>query len=89
MTGALEGTTVIEVTGHVAGPYAGCLLGDLGCEVIPVWRINQEGNKIKGRVQVTEVGYAKRAGALLSWCHTGVARCLWPCGGGDGRRRAV
>ncbi len=33
---ALEGTVVIEVSGHVAGPYAGSLLGDIGCEVIKV-----------------------------------------------------
>jgi len=35
-TGALEGTIVIDLSGHVAGPYAGSLLGDLGCEVIKV-----------------------------------------------------
>ena len=35
--GALEGTVCIEVSGHVAGPYAGSLnYGDLGCEVIKV-----------------------------------------------------
>ncbi len=33
---ALEGTVVVEVSGHVAGPFAGSLLGDLGCEVIKV-----------------------------------------------------
>ena len=36
ITGALEGTVCIDVSGHVAGPYAGSLLGDLGCEVIKV-----------------------------------------------------
>jgi crotonobetainyl-CoA:carnitine CoA-transferase CaiB-like acyl-CoA transferase len=36
LTGALEGTVAIDVSGHVAGPYAGSLLGDLGCEVIKV-----------------------------------------------------
>jgi crotonobetainyl-CoA:carnitine CoA-transferase CaiB-like acyl-CoA transferase len=35
-SGALEGTVVIDISGHVAGPYAGSLLGDLGCEVIKV-----------------------------------------------------
>jgi crotonobetainyl-CoA:carnitine CoA-transferase CaiB-like acyl-CoA transferase len=34
--GALEGTIAIDLSGHVAGPYAGSLLGDLGCEVIKV-----------------------------------------------------
>jgi crotonobetainyl-CoA:carnitine CoA-transferase CaiB-like acyl-CoA transferase len=36
ISGALEGTVCIDVSGHVAGPYAGSLLGDLGCEVIKV-----------------------------------------------------
>jgi crotonobetainyl-CoA:carnitine CoA-transferase CaiB-like acyl-CoA transferase len=36
IAGALEGTVAIDVSGHVAGPYAGSLLGDLGCEVIKV-----------------------------------------------------
>jgi crotonobetainyl-CoA:carnitine CoA-transferase CaiB-like acyl-CoA transferase len=36
IAGALEGTVAIEVSGHVAGPYAGMLLGDLGCEVVKV-----------------------------------------------------
>jgi len=34
--GALEGFTCIDVSGHVAGPYASSLLGDLGCEVIKI-----------------------------------------------------
>ena len=36
MATALEGTMAIDASGHVAGPYAGSLLGDLGCEVIKV-----------------------------------------------------
>jgi formyl-CoA transferase/CoA:oxalate CoA-transferase len=36
ITGALEGTVAIDMSGHVAGPYAGSLLGDLGCDVIKV-----------------------------------------------------
>ncbi len=32
----LEGTIAVETSGHVTGPYAGSLLGDLGCEVIKV-----------------------------------------------------
>src|SRR3954462_5705191 len=36
ISGALEGTLCIDVSGHVAGPYASSLLGDLGCEVIKV-----------------------------------------------------
>src|SRR5918999_2725356 len=35
-SGALEGFTCVDVSGHVAGPYAGSLLGDLGCDVIKV-----------------------------------------------------
>ena len=34
--GALEGFTCIDVSGHVAGPYASSLLGDLGCDVIKI-----------------------------------------------------
>ena len=36
MIGALDGTVAIDASGHVAGPYAGSLLGDLGCEVLKV-----------------------------------------------------
>jgi crotonobetainyl-CoA:carnitine CoA-transferase CaiB-like acyl-CoA transferase len=36
ISGALEGFVCIDVSGHVAGPYAGSLLGDLGCDVIKV-----------------------------------------------------
>jgi len=36
ISGALEGFTCIDVSGHVAGPYASSLLGDLGCEVIKI-----------------------------------------------------
>ena len=36
ISGALEGFTCIDVSGHVAGPYATSLLGDLGCEVIKI-----------------------------------------------------
>ena len=45
---ALEGTVAIEASGHVAGPYAGCLLGDLGCEVIKV-ELPGEGDTHRGR----------------------------------------
>ncbi len=48
MDGALEGTVAIEVSGHVAGPYAGSLLGDLGCEVIKV-ELPGEGDTHRGR----------------------------------------
>src|ERR1041384_8367330 len=46
--GALAGTTAIDVSGHVAGPYAGSLLGDLGCEVIRV-ELPGEGDTHRGR----------------------------------------
>jgi crotonobetainyl-CoA:carnitine CoA-transferase CaiB-like acyl-CoA transferase len=36
ISGALEGTICVDVSGHVAGPYAGSLLGDLGCDVLKV-----------------------------------------------------
>ncbi len=36
IAGALEGITCIDVSGHVAGPYASSLLGDLGCDVIKI-----------------------------------------------------
>ena len=48
MAGALEGTVCIEVSGHVAGPYAGSLLGDLGCEVIKV-ELPNGGDTHRGR----------------------------------------
>jgi crotonobetainyl-CoA:carnitine CoA-transferase CaiB-like acyl-CoA transferase len=48
ITGALEGTICIDVSGHVAGPYAGSLLGDLGCEVIKV-ELPDGGDTHRGR----------------------------------------
>jgi crotonobetainyl-CoA:carnitine CoA-transferase CaiB-like acyl-CoA transferase len=48
ITGALEGTTCIDISGHVAGPYAGSLLGDLGCEVIKV-ELPDGGDTHRGR----------------------------------------
>jgi crotonobetainyl-CoA:carnitine CoA-transferase CaiB-like acyl-CoA transferase len=48
LTGALEGTVAIDVSGHVAGPYAGSLLGDLGCEVIKV-ELPDGGDTHRGR----------------------------------------
>jgi crotonobetainyl-CoA:carnitine CoA-transferase CaiB-like acyl-CoA transferase len=48
IAGALEGTVAIDVSGHVAGPYAGSLLGDLGCEVIKV-ELPDGGDTHRGR----------------------------------------
>jgi crotonobetainyl-CoA:carnitine CoA-transferase CaiB-like acyl-CoA transferase len=48
IAGALEGTICIDVSGHVAGPYAGSLLGDLGCEVIKV-ELPDGGDTHRGR----------------------------------------
>jgi crotonobetainyl-CoA:carnitine CoA-transferase CaiB-like acyl-CoA transferase len=48
LTGALEGTVAIDISGHVAGPYAGSLLGDLGCEVIKV-ELPDGGDTHRGR----------------------------------------
>ena len=48
ISGALEGTSCIDISGHVAGPYAGSLLGDLGCEVIKV-ELPNGGDTHRGR----------------------------------------
>jgi crotonobetainyl-CoA:carnitine CoA-transferase CaiB-like acyl-CoA transferase len=48
ISGALEGTVAIDISGHVAGPYAGSLLGDLGCEVIKV-ELPDGGDTHRGR----------------------------------------
>src|SRR4029434_8233693 len=48
ISGALEGFTCIDVSGHVAGPYAGSLLGDLGCDVIKV-EVPDGGDTHRGR----------------------------------------
>src|SRR5688572_31064505 len=48
ISGALEGFTCIDVSGHVAGPYASSLLGDLGCEVIKV-ELPKGGDSHRGR----------------------------------------
>ena len=48
ISGALEGFTCIDVSGHVAGPYASSLLGDLGCEVIKV-ELPSGGDTHRGR----------------------------------------
>jgi crotonobetainyl-CoA:carnitine CoA-transferase CaiB-like acyl-CoA transferase len=48
ISGALEGFTCIDVSGHVAGPYASSLLGDLGCEVIKV-ELPNGGDTHRGR----------------------------------------
>ena len=48
ISGALEGSTCIDVSGHVAGPYASSLLGDLGCEVIKV-ELPNGGDTHRGR----------------------------------------
>ncbi len=48
MTGALDGTVAVDASGHVAGPYAGSLLGDLGCEVLKV-ELPGKGDPARGR----------------------------------------
>jgi len=48
ISAALEGTTCIDISGHVAGPYASSLLGDLGCEVIKV-ELPNGGDTHRGR----------------------------------------
>src|SRR5574341_114016 len=48
ISGALEGTLCIDLSGHVAGPYAGSLLGDLGCEVVKI-ELPDGGDTHRGR----------------------------------------
>ncbi len=48
ISGALEGTVCIDVSGHVAGPYASSLLGDLGCDVIKI-ELPNGGDTHRGR----------------------------------------
>lgn len=48
ISGALEDYTCIDVSGHVAGPYASSLLGDLGCEVIKI-ELPNGGDTHRGR----------------------------------------
>ena len=48
ISGALEGFLCVDVSGHVAGPYASSLLGDLGCEVIKV-ELPNGGDTHRGR----------------------------------------
>ncbi len=48
ISGALEGFTCIDVSGHVAGPYASSLLGDLGCDVVKV-ELPNGGDTHRGR----------------------------------------
>src|SRR5512134_3531969 len=48
ISGALDGCTCIDVSGHVAGPYASSLLGDLGCDVIKV-ELPNGGDTHRGR----------------------------------------
>ena len=45
--GPLEGTTVIDMTRILAGPYATMLLADLGAEVIKVERLGH-GDETRG-----------------------------------------
>ena len=54
MTGALDGAVAIDASGHVAGPYAGSLLGDLGCEVIKV-ELPGSGDPARGRDRYSPV----------------------------------
>ena len=48
ISGALEGYICIDVSGHVAGPYASSLLGDLCCDVIKV-ELPNGGDTHRGR----------------------------------------
>ncbi len=61
--GALEGTVAIDLSAHLAGPYAGSLLGDLGCEVIKVEMPGEGDTHRKGRNPKYE-GYSPSFRAL-------------------------
>ena len=62
MSTALEGTVAIDATGHVAGPYAGSLLGDLGCDVIKV-ELPGAGDSVRGQ-NPKHPGYSPTFGVL-------------------------
>jgi crotonobetainyl-CoA:carnitine CoA-transferase CaiB-like acyl-CoA transferase len=62
ISGALEGFSCIDVSGHVAGPYASSLLGDLGCEVIKI-ELPNGGDTHRGR-NPKYVGYGPSFRAL-------------------------
>lgn len=62
MIAALQGTMALDLTGHVAGPFAGSLLGDLGCDVIKV-ELPDGGDTHRGRNPLYE-GYGPSFRAL-------------------------
>lgn len=62
MVAALEGTIALDLSGHVAGPFAGSLLGDLGCDVIKV-ELPNGGDTHRGRNPLYE-GYGPSFRAL-------------------------
>lgn len=62
MAAALEGTTALDLSGHVAGPFTGSLLGDLGCDVIKV-ELPNGGDTHRGRNPLYE-GYGPSFRAL-------------------------
>lgn len=62
MTAALQGTMAVDLSGHVAGPFAGSLLGDLGCDVIKV-ELPDGGDTHRGRNPLYE-GYGPSFRAL-------------------------
>jgi formyl-CoA transferase len=62
MVSALQGTMALDLSGHVAGPFAGSLLGDLGCDVIKV-ELPDGGDTHRGRNPLYE-GYGPSFRAL-------------------------
>jgi len=62
MASALQGTLALDLSGHVAGPFAGSLLGDLGCDVIKV-ELPEGGDTHRGRNPLYE-GYGPSFRAL-------------------------
>ncbi len=62
MNAALQGTMALDLSGHVAGPFCGSLLGDLGCDVIKV-ELPDGGDTHRGRNPLYE-GYGPSFRAL-------------------------
>lgn len=58
---ALEGVTVVDLTSHIAGPYATKLLADLGARVIKVERPGGDGSRALGPFLGDEPGPERSA----------------------------
>lgn len=66
-TGPLDGTRVVEITTSWAGPMCGCLLADLGADVVKVEHPD-------GEIARHSPPFLPGADPPLSWIHAGVNR---------------